>query len=787
MAAAPADDSKPPVLASSDGDECEAGKIIQLEETVINRIAAGEVVVRPANALKELLENSLDAGSTSIVINAKAGGLKMLRIEDDGHGIREADLPILCERFTTSKLRKYEDLTSIATFGFRGEALASITHVAHVTVTTMTSADSYAQMAQYTDGRLKAPPRPCAGTRGTTLVIEDMFYNNATRRGALGKDTVEHSKLLEVVQRYAVHFPTVAFSCRKAGAPVAELQTRGGAETTSLDVISSVYGQSLAKELFPFEASSEEARFKCRGFASSPNWTNRGVALTLFINNRLVESVALKRAVEAVYATVLPRHQHPWVYLSLELDPATIDVNVHPTKSEVQFLHETLIAERLQEALGAHLRERGGSRTFDAQQSSSMGSLGVGGRSSALATAAARRREAEDPPSETVVVPYESAPVPDSEMRGSTAASTAAWSMEQEGPARSEPKPARIRIDHRQLSLQSLWRADSGLSQPLPIGSDSAAPAPAEDTEQRRESFEEAQQLTALCELKADAVLRAEDKLSKALNQSVYVGPISRELALLQCGATLCMVNLARVARECAYQRLLRSFGDMPKISLREPLPLKELIRLGIQDPLSGFDPVAHAHVDVDSLVARFTSLLDEKAEMLEDYLSFDLSAGTLSSLPNALGVTSDVGLCMEGLPLFLLRLCTETNWLDEKACFSSLCRCCADFCVEALLPNEEEASCIDSASSIRSVASEASAVNSAVEAGEFEDVAAAAAAMSRKRARTKGPNVLEKLRWLHEALRRDAACRLPGEFARDGTVLELVSLDQLYRIFERC
>lgn len=768
-------------------DSAEPVQIVQLEETVINRIAAGEVVVRPANALKELLENSLDAGSTSIVVNAKAGGLKMLRIEDDGHGIREADLPILCERFTTSKLRKYEDLTSISTFGFRGEALASISHVAHVTVTTMTSADSYAQMAQYSDGKLKGPPRPCAGTRGTTLVIEDMFYNNTTRRGALGKDTVEHSKLLEVVQRYSVHYPKVSFSCRKAGAPVAELQTRGGVETTSLDVISSIYGQSLAKELFSFEASSEEARFKLSGFASNPNYSARGLALILFINNRLVESGALKRAIEAVYATVLPRHQHPWVYLALELDPATIDVNVHPTKSEVQFLHEVMIAECFQEKLAACLRERGGSRTFDAH--SSFGGLGAGGRSSALATAAARHRESEAPEkdtsAETRAFRSETAPLADSQSAGGiSAGNSAAWRMEQDVVA-AAPKVTRVRIDHRQRSLESLFRAGSGSTQSLPV--EGSVPAPSDTSEQRREAFDEAQQLTSICELKADAVLKADEKLSKAFSQSVYVGPIARDLALLQCGATLCLVNLARVARECAYQRLLRSFGNVPKISLGEALPIKDLLRLGIQDPLSGFDPVTHAHVDVDSLVARFAGLLDEKAEMLEEYLSFGLAGGLLTALPNALGITSDVGLVMEGLPLFLVRFCAETNWAEEKVCFSSLCRCCADFCVEALLPTEEEASCVDSATSARSAQTEAAQLNAAVEAGEFEDVAAAAAASSRKRARTVAPNVLEELRWLHEALRRDGACRLPAEFARDGTVLELVSLDQLYRIFERC
>merc|ERR1712070_309387 len=173
----------------------------------------------------------------------------------------------------------------------------------------------------------------------------------------------------------------------------------------------------------------------------------------------------------------------------------------------------------------------------------------------------------------------------------------------------------------------------------------------------------------------------------------------------------------------------------------------------------------------------------------LEEYVSIGISGGMLASLPNALGVTSNLGLNMEVIPLFLIRVCTETNWGEEKACFSSLCRCCADFCVEALLPAEEEASCVDSkAASVQKAERDLAALNASVESGEFVDVAAAAAAASsRKRARHVSSNVLEELRCLHEALRRDAACRIPAGFAKDGTVLELVSLDQLYRIFERC
>lgn len=333
------------------GLDAAASRIVQLDETVVNRIAAGEVVVRPANALKELLENCLDAGSTTVSLAIKGGGLKMLRIEDNGHGIHAADMEILCERFTTSKLRKYEDLNAIGTFGFRGEALASISHVAHVTVTTMTAEDSCARTASYTDGVMRAPPKSCAGTKGTTIVAEDFFYNNQTRRQALSKESIEHAKVLEVVQRYSINFPTVSFTCKKVGSAATELSTPGGPETTPLEVVGVLYGQTLAKQLFAFDGEHADPSFKFRGLASGPEYTTRSTQLILFINNRSVECNPIRKAIEAVYAPVLARHQHPWVFLTVDLDPATIDVNVHPTKNEVQFLHEEFIAQKIQETL----------------------------------------------------------------------------------------------------------------------------------------------------------------------------------------------------------------------------------------------------------------------------------------------------------------------------------------------------------------------------------------------------------------------------------------------------
>ncbi|CAE6931966.1 Mlh1 [Symbiodinium sp. CCMP2592] len=733
------------------------------------------------------MENSLDAGSTRIAIVAKSGGLKMLRIEDDGHGIRADDLPILCERFTTSKLRKYEDLSSIGTFGFRGEALASISHVAHVTVTTMTSGDDCARVAQYSESQMQGPARPCAGTRGTTIVVEDMFYNNPTRRQALSKETIEHAKVLEVVQRYAIHYPKVGFSCRKNTSSVSELTTVGGEDVTAQGVISTIYGQSLAKELFPYSLASQEPKFSCTGFASSPNYMSRSLTFILFINNRLVESGPLKRALEAVYQSVLPRHQHPWVYLALEVNPAAIDVNVHPTKlgtplghfskMEVQFLHEETIAQKLQETLLAQLQTMGGSRTF-------VSALPSPGKGAPIA-------EKEKPKVPQALQLLHLAP---------PAATRASAGLDKPEPP-AVLNPVRVRTDHRQMSLQSMFleshsqaaqatqASQAGPASQLQLVADPPASAPSsalsqalvqsgQMSEERRAAFEEAQQLTSIEELRISAAVAGDTELSALVNKSVYVGPVTRELVLLQCGKSLCMVNIAILARECAYQRLLRLIGGVGCITLAEPLPLDELLKLGIQDPDSGYDPELHASVDVEAMASRFVTLLLEKAELLNAYfmLEIDVSSKCLKALPNGLGLKSDMGCNFETLPLFLVRLCAEVNWEEEKPCLEGICQVIADFSAELLLPSDAEADIYQRG---RAAVEE---LNAAVQSGEFEDIVAASAA---KRQRT--TEDLQGLRWLHEALRRDGECQWPRELAKDGTFLELASLDQLYKIFERC
>eukprot|EP01041_Mallomonas_annulata_P007820 gene7820-15990_t len=236
--------------------------IRKLDEATVNRIAAGEVVQSPAAAIKEMLENSLDAGSTNISVVAKGGGMQLLQIQDNGHGIRKEDLPILCERFTTSKITKYEDLQSVTTFGFRGEALASITHVAHVHIITRTATQQCAYKANYSDGKLvpfksgdKADPKPCASTVGTSITVEDLFYNMQTRKQAFKNNNEQYQKILDVMSKYSIHYgdKNISFICKKYGQNTPDLHT--STSNSTLDNIKNIYGSTLGKELLKFSTS----------------------------------------------------------------------------------------------------------------------------------------------------------------------------------------------------------------------------------------------------------------------------------------------------------------------------------------------------------------------------------------------------------------------------------------------------------------------------------------------------------------------------------------------------
>ncbi|GLI60652.1 hypothetical protein VaNZ11_002852 [Volvox africanus] len=351
--------------------------IRKLDENVVNKIAAGEVIQRPASALKEMLENSLDAGSTQISVLVKEGGNKLLQIVDNGSGIRKEDLAILCHRHTTSKLREYADLETISTLGFRGEALCSISFVSHMTVTTMARGAQYGYRVTYKDSEMEAPgPRPVAAVPGTTITVEDLFYNVPTRRKALKSANEEYGLILDVVGRYAVYSTGVAFSCRRQGDVRPDISTT--AAGSRVDAVRSVYGADVARELIPLKVAvgggtgpevpvDGPMGLRIEGLISGANYsTGKKTVLVLFINGRCVECSPLRRALEGLYGALLPKASRPWIFLELRLPPRQVEVNMHPTKREVGFMHQAEVIEEIRQAVEAKLLASNESRTFAA-------------------------------------------------------------------------------------------------------------------------------------------------------------------------------------------------------------------------------------------------------------------------------------------------------------------------------------------------------------------------------------------------------------------------------------
>jgi DNA mismatch repair protein MLH1 len=257
-------------------------------------------------------------------------------------------------------------LNKIATYGFRGEALASISHVAHVTIITKTAESNCAFKAQYSDGKPKGEPKPCAGNRGTQITVEDLFYNIMTRKKALKSPGEEYAKIVDVVGKYAIHNSGVAFTVKKHGQNLGDVRTLN--TSSIVDNISTIYSASIVKEILEISCDNQQYGFKMNGFITNANYSMKRLTFVLFINHRLVDCSAIRKAIDAVYSAYLPKGTHPFVYLSLEINPLNVDVNVHPTKHEVHFLHEDSIIEVIQKQLEEKLLGCNSSRTYYTQK-----------------------------------------------------------------------------------------------------------------------------------------------------------------------------------------------------------------------------------------------------------------------------------------------------------------------------------------------------------------------------------------------------------------------------------
>ncbi|MBI5921550.1 MAG: DNA mismatch repair endonuclease MutL [Betaproteobacteria bacterium] len=330
-------------------------RIRPLPDLLVSQIAAGEVVERPASVIKELLENSLDAGARSIEVQLSEGGVRLMRIADDGGGIARDDLPLALARHATSKIASLEDLEHVASLGFRGEALASIAAVARVTLTSRTidaAADGTKGSHAWRIGNdLKL--QPAALSKGTVIEVADLYYNTPARRKFLKTDATEYAHCHEVLRRMALARPEVAFSLAHNG----DLKQRLVA-TDLRRRTQELLGPEFFSQARTLDAAAGDLRLT--GFAALPAYSRSSRdEQYFFVNGRFVRDKLLAHAVRQAYEDILHGSRHPAYVLFLELDPAGVDVNVHPAKTEVRFreargIHQ-FVVHALQRALAAPL------------------------------------------------------------------------------------------------------------------------------------------------------------------------------------------------------------------------------------------------------------------------------------------------------------------------------------------------------------------------------------------------------------------------------------------------
>lgn len=327
-------------------------QIALLSQETIDKIAAGEVIERPSSVVKELVENAIDAGSSAVTVEIKEGGISFIRISDNGCGIEKEQIPLAFLRHSTSKIKSVEDLFTVTSLGFRGEALSSIAAVSQVELITKTNGD-FTGSRYLIEGSKEVSLEEIGAPDGTTFIVRNLFYNTPARKKFLKSAQTEGTYIHELMQRMILSHPDVAFKFIMNNQ--VKLQSSGNGNIK--DIIYHLYGRDITKALLPIAHESE--LFKVSGFIGKPMISrgNRGYEL-YFVNGRFIRSQILSKAIEDAFKPFLMQHQYPFTVLYFEIDSSLLDVNVHPTKMELRFSNQQELYREVQSILSASLVHR---------------------------------------------------------------------------------------------------------------------------------------------------------------------------------------------------------------------------------------------------------------------------------------------------------------------------------------------------------------------------------------------------------------------------------------------
>ncbi|MDU0422623.1 DNA mismatch repair endonuclease MutL [Staphylococcus haemolyticus] len=327
------------------------GKIKELQTSLANKIAAGEVVERPSSVVKELLENAIDAKSTEINIEVEQSGISSIRVVDNGTGIEQDDLDLVFHRHATSKLDADDDLFHIRTLGFRGEALASISSVAKVTLKTCTDSENGHEI--YAENGEILSRKPAKAKKGTDITVSSLFYNTPARLKYIKRLYTELGKITDIVNRMAMSHPDIRISLISDGKTL--LKTNGSGKTN--EVMSEIYGIKVAKDLVHIQGDTSD--YHLEGFVAKPEHSRSNKHyISIFINGRYIKNFVLNKAIIEGYHTLLTIGRYPICYLNIEMDPILVDVNVHPTKLEVRLSKEEQLYQLIVEKIRYAFKDR---------------------------------------------------------------------------------------------------------------------------------------------------------------------------------------------------------------------------------------------------------------------------------------------------------------------------------------------------------------------------------------------------------------------------------------------
>lgn len=614
-------------------------------------------------------------------MTVKSGGIKSLQISDNGTGILKENLPILCERFTTSKLQNYSDLQSIRTYGFRGEALASISIVSRLTIQTKTKHDPCAYKVKYENGKIIEGPTQIAGNQGTTITFDDLFYNSI-RLKTLKFPSEEFAKIYDVVSKYAVHNFQLSFSLKKFGE---NNSIKTCASTSPIDVVRAIYGANVASHLLPVDYEDEKLKFKMKAFVSKAEYSGKKRFFLLFINHRLVESKSLKKAIfDEVYNALQPSNYQPFVYMSLEINPINVDVNISPTKNEVNFLNEDAIVSKIRESIEEKLLNINETRKLYTQQ----------------------------------LLP------------GASVVFEKSFDEKEKIYAKDM-----VRTDSKAQTIVKFLNTDSGSSQ----GSQSPKTtstqiirSPAVMNRSKLKQSKTISELSSLNELKEEVLQKCDDGLREQLSNLKFVGIASRSKVLIQCDNMLYICRIERLCYELFYQQTLENFENLNSIQFEDSLDVSELAMIGFGMKEIGWD---ESDGPKDFLVQRVKAVLVEQRELLREYFNITINVdGELETLPSIISSYMPV---LAHLPVFIIRLACDVNYDSEKECFRDICKELASYYSKLSLTSSDD---------------------------EFQ--------------------FLNETILLPE-IRKNL--QPPKIFLKDGTLLKLTSLQELYKVFERC